>query len=161
MLRHIKILLAAMVAAFLLLGAFFNVIDWGGTTGAVAVTTSMATFEGREDAFQATTSPVLMWLGSLFILSLKIASGTICALGVLKMWKARKADAASFTTAKAMALSGCGLAIFMLFAGWIVIAETWYEMWRSDVMRGPVLETAFRYAGFIGLIALFVATPDE
>jgi len=46
MLRITKITLVATVALFLLIGAFFNVYDWSGTMGAVAATTSMATFEG-------------------------------------------------------------------------------------------------------------------
>nr|MDA3933179.1 DUF2165 family protein [Gammaproteobacteria bacterium] len=60
-----------------------------------------------------------------------------------------------------IALTGCMIAVIMLFGGFIVIAESWFELWRSDVMRGPVLESAFRYGGMIMLIALFVATKDE
>ena len=49
----------------------------------------------------------------------------------------------------------------MLFTGFIVIAESWFELWRSDVMRGPVLDSAFRYGGMIALIAVFVAVKEE
>ena len=49
----------------------------------------------------------------------------------------------------------------MLFSGWIVIAETWFELWRSEVMREAALDAAFRYCGMIGLIALFVGMHDE
>lgn len=58
-------------------------------------------------------------------------------------------------------MTGCAIAVTMLLGGFIVIAETWFELWRSDVMRGPVLGSAFRYAGLITLIALFVATRDD
>ncbi|GAC21150.1 DUF2165 family protein [Paraglaciecola arctica] len=44
----------------------------------------------------------------------------------------------------------------MLFGGFIIIAESWFELWRSESMLGPVLQSAFRYGGFIGFIALFV-----
>lgn len=48
----------------------------------------------------------------------------------------------------------------MLFGGFIVVAESWYELWRSETMLGPVLQSAFRYAGMIALIAVFVASKD-
>ena len=75
------------------------------------------------------------------------------------MWQNRS-DGAAFKQAKQLALSGCGIAIMMLFLGFVVVAESWFELWRSEVMRGPVLDSAFRYAGMIGLVALLVATED-
>lgn len=51
--------------------------------------------------------------------------------------------------------------VIMLFGGFIVIAETWFELWRSEVMRDPVLGSAFRYAALMLLIALFVANKDD
>jgi hypothetical protein len=42
----------------------------------------------------------------------------------------------------------------MLFGGFIVIADSRFELWRSDGMRGPVLDSAYRYLGSILLIAL-------
>ncbi|HRX40567.1 MAG TPA: hypothetical protein P5072_14110, partial [Parvularculaceae bacterium] len=62
---------------------------------------------------------------------------------------------------KTLALAGCMVLVFMLFAGWIIIAETWFELWRSDVMRSAALDAAFRCAGFIGLIALIVGSREE
>ena len=121
----------------------------------------MATFEGGSDSWQATASPIVVYLGVALILSSKIAAGTLCAFGAVTMWRQRSADAATFADAKRLALVGCAVAIAMLFGGFIVIAESWFELWRSDVMRGPVLESAFRYAGMIALIALFVAGKDD
>ncbi len=157
MLRMMKIALILGVALWGFVGAFGNIMDWGGTMGAVGAATSMATFDGGNESWKATSNPVLIWLGALFIMLSKTAAGILCALGAAKMWAARESDVAAFAQAKAIALAGCGVAVFMLFTGFIVIAESWYEMWRSDVMRGPVLESAFRYGGMIALIAIFVA----
>jgi predicted small integral membrane protein len=76
------------------------------------------------------------------------------------MWSARNATGAEFAAAKQLALVGCGILAIMLFGGFIVLAEAWFELWRSDVMRGPVLDTAYRYLGSILLIALFIAGKD-
>ena len=161
MLRVTKILLILSIAMWALLGALGNVVDWAGTTGAVEAATSMSTFDQVPASGRATSNPTFILLGALFITLFKIATGAFCLLGAWQMWLARAADAAAFAKAKTYALTGCGVAMLMLFAGWIVIAETWYELWRSPVMLEPVLGSAFRYCGTIGVIALFVGAREE
>lgn len=159
-LRIIKILLILAIAAWALLGALGNIVDWSGTTGAVQAATSMSTFNPVPASDRATSNLLVVLLGAVFITLLKIATGALCLLGAWQMWSARSAQATSFARAKTWALAGCGLAMFMLFAGWIVIAETWYELWRSPIMLEPVLGSAFRYCGMIGVIALFVGAQE-
>lgn len=161
MLRNMKIALIFSVALWGIVGASGNVMDWGGTMGAVGAATSMATFDGGAESWKAATNPALIWAGALFIMLSKIIAGILCLIGASKMLTARKSDAAIFAKAKELALAGCAVAVFMLFTGFVVIAETWFELWRSDVMRGPVLDSAFRYGGMISLIAIFVAAREE
>ncbi len=161
MLRSIKILFVLSVAIWGLLGAFGNIVDWSGTTGAVAAVTSMSTFEGGADNWRATANPAIIIAGALFIMLSKTIAGLLCLAGAWRMWAARKSNADAFAKAKTFALTGCAVAIFMLFSGFIVIAEGWFELWRSDVMREPVLGSAFRYGGMIALIALFVGARDD
>ncbi len=127
MLRIMKILLALSVALWGLLGAFGNVSDWSGTTGAVAAVTSMSTFEGGAVRWQATTSPAVITAGALFITLSKAFAGLLCASGAWRMWAARIGDPAVFAKAKTFALAGCAVAVFMLFSGFIVIGEGWFE----------------------------------
>ena len=124
MLRITKILLIAAVAVFLLLGATFNIAGWNGTLGAVAATTTMATIEGRADNWKATSSPAVIVGGAAFIVVMKILAGLLCAAGVVRMWTTRNHEPAAFSSSKALALAGCGVAMLLLFLGWIVIAET-------------------------------------
>lgn len=161
MLRFIKILLIAAVAVFLLMGAIFNVVGWKGTVGAVAATTTMATIEGDATHWQATSNPAVIVSGAVFITSLKIVAGLLCAAGAVRMWARRKDTQMAFSSSKEMALTGCGVAMFLLYFGWIVIAETWFELWRSDALRDVALQSAFRYGGMIILIALFVASDND
>lgn len=161
MLRTTKILLVITVALWGLIGAFQNVSEWDETVSAVGAATSMVTFEDGATSWQATSNPVVIWIGALFIVLSKLAAGVLCAIGAGTMWRARGDDASAFAASKEMALTGCAIAVIMLFGGFIVIAESWFELWRSDVMRGPVLDSAFRYSGMIALIALFVASRDE
>ena len=161
MLRFTKIALVFTVVLWGFLGAMHNLMDWTGTQGAVTAATSMTTFEGGSEAWQATSNPVVVLLGALFIMLSKFASALLCSAGGWKMWQARNRSAADFNKAKELALAGCAVAVIMLFGGFIVIAESWFELWRSDVMRGPVLGSAFRYAGLIMLIGLFIHSRDE
>ena len=160
MIRIVKIGLVVTVMLWGFFGALGNVMHWDETLGAVGAVTSMASFEGGADSWQAVSIPVLMWLGALFIMLSKFSAGVLCAVGAGRMWQARNASAADFVAAKSTALAGCGIALIMLFGGFIVIAETWFELWRSESMR-PVLFAAIRYGSMISLIAIFVATPDD
>ena len=161
MLRIIKIMLVASVALWGFVGVFGNVSDFNGTMNAVGAATSMATFEGGAENWKATTNPMIILMGALFIMLSKAVAGVMCSIGLFRMLSARGDDAQAFAKSKEIAIAGCGVAVFMLFTGFIVIAESWFELWRSDVMRGPVLDSAFRYGGMIGLIALFVSMGDD
>lgn len=156
-----KILLVLGVALWCVLGAFGNLTDWSGTMGGVKAVTSMATFEDGAAHWRATSNPVVVVAGALFIMLSKAIAGLLCLEGARRMWGTRKDAAAEFARAKTFALTGCAIAVFMLFVGFSVIAETWFELWRSDAMRGPVLASAFRYAGMIALIAIFVGMRDD
>ena len=161
MLRIMKILLILTVVLWGGVGAYQNLIDWNGTIGAVAAATSMSTIEEGAESWQATSNPIVIWIGALLIMLSKVAASVLCLIGAQRMWKARGSDAATFAKAKELALAGCAIAVIMLFAGFIVIAESWFELWRSEAMRGPVLESAFRYGGMIALIAIFVGIRDD
>ncbi|PHS18140.1 MAG: hypothetical protein COA86_08320 [Kangiella sp.] len=161
MLPKIKILLIITVALWGFISAYQNLANWNGTIKAVLSTTSMTTFDDGESSFQATSNPIIIWMGAVFILVSKLTTGIMCSIGALRMWRAQAIDIASFESAKQIALAGCAISMFMLYGGFVVVAEGWFELWRSESMRGPVLESAFRYAGMIAFIAIFVASKDE
>ena len=161
MLRITKIGLVIAVALWGLVGGALNLMDWPGTLAAVRAATSMVTIEGGADSWRATSNGFVVWSGALFIMLSKFLAALLCAVSAMRMWQARTSDAQSFAAAKSLALAGCAVAVIMLFGGFIVIAESWFELWASDVMRAPVLDSAFRYAGMIMLIALFVGAKND
>ena len=160
MIRIVKIGLIVTVVLWGLFGALGNILNWDETLGSVAAVSSMGTFEGGAESWQATSSPLVIWLGALFIMLSKLSAGILCAVGAGRMWQSRNAGAVDFAAAKRIALAGCGIAVIMLFGGFIVIAESWFELWRSEAL-GAVLTAAVRYASMIALIAIFVAMPDD
>ena len=144
MLRIVKIVLTAAVAAFGFISGIFDLLNWSNTVGTVGMVTSMAGWQGGASSWQA---------GDLW-------AAMLCTASVARMWSARNATSTEFAAAKKLALAGCGILAIMLFGGFTVIAETWFELWRSDVMRVPVLDTVYRYLGSILLIALFIASNE-
>ncbi len=160
MLRILKIALVASVALWGALGALGDILDWTGTTGAVAAVTSMSTFAGGADKWQATTNPAVILAGAVFIVMFKTTTALLCAAGAWRMWRTRGGDVETFGRAKTLALCGCAVAVLCLFGGWTVVGETWFEFWRSDALRDTAGGGAFRYGGFIALIALMVGARD-
>ena len=156
-LRYLQILLIITVAMWGLLSAIDNLADWSGTNDAVTSVASMSTYQGGPFRWRATHDPVVVVVGSVFITLSKAASGCLCLLGALQMWRARRQDTVGFTHAKSLALSGGAVAILLFFGGFLVIAEGWFEMWRSSLMVSTVSGAAFRYGAMITLISLFVA----
>lgn len=161
MLRITKVLLVLAVAAFGFAGAFGNVVDWEGTKGAIGAATSMSTFEGGSESWRATSNPLLISLAAVAIPLMKFVSAVFCAWGAGLMWRTRSADDGSFERAKKPALAGMGVMILLLFGGWMVLAETWFEMWRSDVLRELSLQSAYGYIASVGVIAVFVGMRDD
>ena len=161
MLRVMKIGLVLSVALWAILGARGNIADWKGTTGAVAAVTSMSTFAGGAHRWEATTNPAIILAGAIFIVLFKGITALLCLAGAWRMSARLGSDAETFGRAKTLALTGCAVAVLSLFVGWTVIGEGWFEFWRSDALREAAGGGAYRYGGFIALIALMVGARDE
>jgi len=158
--RIIKMILVAAVAAFGFLGGVFDLINWPSTVGSVTAVTSMSSWEGGAASWKAVSSTPLSWLGAVWIVGGYLTAAALCFVSVARMWSARNASGTEFVAAKALALAGCGVFAVMLFVGFTVVAEGWFELWRSNALGGLVLNTAYRYLGSILLIALFIAGKD-
>lgn len=160
MVRRLKILLVVLVALWGILGAVGNVADWGNTTAGVATVASMSASKGGPFRWRATSNVAIVTGGALFIALSKAATGVLCLMGATKMWRALKGESQQFQSTKEFAIAGCVIAEVLLFGGFVVIAEGWYEMWRSGQMVTAVGDAAFRYGATIMLISIFVNQTD-
>ena len=100
MLRIVKVLLALSVALWAMAAAVQNFDNWDDIFVGVSIATSMTTFEPGGDSWQATSNPIVVWAGGFFIVFAKIATGVLCAVGAIRMWDARRNDAAVYSAAK-------------------------------------------------------------
>jgi len=81
MIRIVKIGLIGTVVLWGFFGVLGNVLGLEQTLGAVSAVASMGTFEGGAESWQATSNPVVIWLGALFIILSKLSTGVLCAVG--------------------------------------------------------------------------------
>ena len=160
MLRIAKIVLIVSVAAYCLLGMVGNVAGWASTLHSVGGVVSMASVDDGPRQWPATSNPAIIVGTALFFIAFKTAAGVTCLAGAWRMWCARRADSLTFSHAKALALTGCAIALFGLYFGWAVIGEQIFEMWRSRIFSASA-NTAFRYGAYIALIAIFVGMREE
>ena len=164
MTRTLKILFAAIVAFWGLVGAIGNFASLSIAYEYVEMVTSMSRVveDGGAAPPWRTSSPIIVWAGVMLIVLGKLGAFGFCSTGVVKMVKARAADARAFAAAKKYAVFGCGLAVAMLYGGFTVVGETMYLMW-IDPDGEHAAAGAFRYGGFIALIMIFIAQaePEE
>ena len=152
MLRVSKIILIILIGLWGLIGGVqnFTQIDIGYQS--VAAVLNPQDVSGLAD-WQGIESSLIIWLAWAIIPLSKLTAAGFCFFGSWKMWQAKSLDAAIFNTSKSWALVGCSIAIAMLFGGFIVAGETYFQLWQSE-LGGLALPIAFRYIGCIALIAM-------
>jgi len=158
-LRYIKILLSMSVAAWGIVAGTMNLVYYNHR--GVSMVMSMQ----GEDSVRATSTPALFAIGYAFIYLGKFATGIACSLGTYQLWQARNASLAEFAKAKTATLVGCGIALFMLFFGFIVIAGSYFNPGPSVSRELPLAfhQFAVFYMTGIGIVALFISSrePEE
>ncbi|EAQ98145.1 DUF2165 family protein [Congregibacter litoralis] len=161
MYRLVKVGLMATAAWWAISAALYNLSHWTESLSYVEAVTTMSLFEGGTDRWQATSNPIVIWAGLLFIFGGKVAAAIMCSMGTWRMWKAHDADPETFVEARQIGMAGCGIAVIMLFGGFIGIAENFFELWRSPDIGGSVLSGAYRYGGVMALIGILVGATDD
>ena len=159
MVRVVKIVLIVLVAVWGLIGAAANFSHLDLAYEAVRSVTLMPTFPADAAPPWRTENPIVVWLGVALIVSGKLVAVILCGYGSIEMLKNRNADGASFQRAKRFGITGCALAVAMLFGGFTLIGETLYAMFRHPEHLHAA-SAAFRYGGFIALIMIFVGQAD-
>ena len=155
--RLIKIVLSLSLALWGLIAGAMNLVDYENGVSYVFGVISI----GGADSLRAINSPALAHLGYAFIYLGKFATGILCGMGTINLWTARHSEANDFNRAKSNTYLGCGIALFMLFFGFIVVAGSLFTPIEFDAGRTLFHQYALFYAGFIGLIALYIGMPDQ
>lgn len=163
--RITKVALVAAIALWGALGAWGNLEEYvtGNPAGVETVRSVLALkgtpLEGKGSWREITSTP-LVHLAYAYIWGSKLACAILCGIAAVRMWRSRGDSADLFHKAKELAFVGAGIAILMLFTGFITIAGTYFLMWQSKL--GQFAHSfAFMYAACIALVAILVSLKDE
>ena len=157
--RVTKILLSLALAAFALVVAYDNLVDYGSNFAFVRHVLSMdSTFPGNALLDRAISEPWMWHAAYGLIIAGEAATGILLLLGSVLLWRARRQSASTFQAAKHWVVAGCGLGFVVWFFGFMVVGGEWFAMWQSKMWNGQ--EGAFRfYMAVIGVL-VFVNQAD-
>ena len=157
--RAIKILLSLALAVWGIAAGIGNLVMYQPGIDTVA---TILTLEGQQ-SMRAIHTPVVHHLAYSFIYLGKFITGVLCACGTYDLWKARVEPIEIFDRAKSRTILGCGVALFMLFFGFIALAGA---VFRPTVGPPSPLTLAYHqytmfYMAGIGLISLYISTREH
>lgn len=158
--RYLKILLSLCVALMALFYVLHNLVNWDAATAAIGYVMSLQDHDVYPASLApAVTSPVLVNLTLIVICIGELAAGLLALAGTIRLWQARRADAAGFAAAKRFAVLGAGVAVLVWFGLFAGFGGAFYQMWQTEVGAGS-LEGAFQYAGLSFLTLIYVSLVE-
>jgi len=159
--RSLKAALTAAVALMGLLYALQNLANLGEAFSAVAHVLRMEAQTVYPQSWgPAVTADWLIWLGLASIILAELAIAALAGKGAWDLWRARKVPAERFNAAKTYAVLGCGAAVLLWFAVFVVIGGGYFQMWQTDIGQASFGD-AFRMAAMAGIVLLIVNAPDR
>jgi len=157
--RLAKIATIAALAAFALVIAYDNVVDYGSNYEFVKHVLSMdTTFAGNALKHRAITDEKISTAAYALIIAAEWLTGLLLAIGAIVLLRSLRAPAEAFNRAKTWAVAGLTIGFGLWFFGFLVIAGEYFAMWQSQVWNGQ--ESAFHVSATILIALVLVSLPD-
>ena len=159
--RRLLILVAAVaaLAAYALIVAYDNIVDYGTNYAFVRHVLSMdTTFPGNALMHRAVADETIWRAAYALIIATEGLTGLLLAGGALALLRRLRAPAEAFNRAKGWAVAGLTVGFGLRFFGFMVIAGEYFAMWQSKVWNGQ--EAAFRISVEILGVLILVVLPD-
>jgi len=158
--RLAKVAMVAALAAFALLVAYDNIVDYGSNYEFVRHVLSMdTTFPGNRLRDRAITDEAIWRAGYVAIIAAEGFTGVLLAIGALALMARLRAPAERFNRAKVWAVAGATVGFGVWFFGFLVVAGEYFAMWQSQSWNGQ--EAAFRFCVVILGVLIFVNQTDR
>jgi len=142
--RLSKILLTATIALWLALVAFGNITDYGSNLVFVQHVLAMdSIFPDAGIHYRAIHAPLLQHAAYVLIIATETLAAVLCGAGGWRMWRARRAPAATFRRAGRLAVAGLTVGVLLWLGGFMAVGGEWFGMWMSTQWNG--LASAFRF----------------
>jgi predicted small integral membrane protein len=158
--RIAKITMIVALAAYALIVAYDNIVDYGSNYEFVSHVLSMdTTFEGNQLKHRAISNETMWRAAYVMIIALEALTGLLLALGALALVRRLRAPADIFNKANVWSVAGLVVGFGLWFGGFLVIAGEYFAMWQSKVWNGQ--EAAFRITAVILGVLIYVSLPDD
>jgi predicted small integral membrane protein len=157
--RYAKIAMSLVLAAFCLLVAVDNLLDYNANYKFVQHVLSMdTTFPDNALKYRDITSPTLWHLAYAAIIAAEGVTGALYLAGAVRLFQARNAPGAVFNGAKLLVIAASLLAFLVWFFGFMVVGGEWFDMWQSKIWNGQ--DAAFRFYVTALAVLIFVNQSD-
>ena len=159
MVRLAKVVLVAAVAAFALIVAYDNIVDYGSNYEFVRHVLSMdTTFPNNALIGRAIVNPRVWTAAYVTIIAVEGLTALLLFVGARALLTRLKSPAGEFNRAKGWAVAGLTLGFGLWFFGFLVVAGEYFAMWQSHTWNGQ--QAAFRLTTVILGVLIFVTLPD-
>ena len=160
MVRLAKIALVAAVAAFALIVAYDNIVDYGSNYEFVRHVLSMdTTFPNNALIGRAIVDPRVWTAAYIAIIMMEGLTSLLLFVGAWALLTRLKSSASEFNRVKAWAVAGLTAGFGLWFFGFLVVAGEYFAMWQSQTWNGQ--QAAFRLTTVILGVLIFVSLPDS
>jgi predicted small integral membrane protein len=157
--RLSKILLMATIALWLALVAFGNITDYGSNLVFVQHVLAMdSIFPGASIHYRAIHAPLLQHAAYVLIIAAETLAAVLCGAGAWRMWRARRAPAATFHRAGQLAVAGLTVGVLLWLGGFMAVGGEWFGMWMSTQWNG--LASAFRFVVVLLAALVYLGQRD-
>jgi len=157
--RIAKVLMIVALAAFALIVAYDNIIDYGSNYEFVRHVLSMdTTFGGSALKDRAITNETIWHAAYAVIITVEGVTGILLAVGALALLSRLTSSAEIFNRTKVWAVAGLAIGFGLWFVGFLVVAGEYFAMWQSKVWNGQ--EAAFRITAVILGVLIYLSMPD-
>jgi predicted small integral membrane protein len=159
LIRFAKIAVVAALAAFALIVAYNNFVDYDSNYQFVRHVLSMdTTFPDNALRSRAIERETIWHAAYASIIATEASTGLLLALGAAALLSRSRAPAKAFNHAKLWAVAGLTLGFGLWFLGFVVIGGEYFVMWQSKMWNGQ--DAAFRIAGTMLVALIFISLPD-
>ena len=157
--RLSKILLMATIALWLALVAFGNITDYGSNLVFVQHVLAMdSIFPDAGIHYRAIHAPLLQHAAYVLIIAAETLAAVLCGAGAWRMWRARRAPAATFHRAGQLAVAGLTVGVLLWLGGFMAVGGEWFGMWMSTQWNG--LASAFRFVVVLLAALVYLGQRD-
>jgi predicted small integral membrane protein len=158
--RLSKILLTATIALWLALVAFGNITDYGSNLVFVRHVLAMdSIFPDAGIHYRAIHAPLLQHAAYVLIIAAETLAAVLCAAGAWRMWRARRAPAATFHRTGRLAVAGLAVGVLLWLGGFMAVGGEWFGMWMSTQWNG--LASAFRFVVVLLAALVYLGQRDD